>query len=120
MKKWVVLWSFLVFMTMIGIPYLSVLLKSDTGLGIVLILFFLIDPFISVVSGILAGFFMKKLWYLSILTPLLYLIGTWLIFDFGNTDFLFYFVFYLFLSVFAMLATFLIKKYCYRNKGQRT
>lgn len=120
MKKWLMLWSFFVFATMIGLPYLSVLSKSDTGMGIVLILFFLIDPFVSVASGILAGFFMKKLWYLSILTPLFYLIGTWLVFDFGNSDFLIYFVFYLFYSVFAMLLTFFIRKYCFQKKGRRS
>ena len=53
---------------------------------------------------------MKHLWSLPIISAVLFLIGTWVFFDMGETAFILYAVIYLALGIAAMLLSMFIGK----------
>ena len=53
---------------------------------------------------------MKHLWSLPIISVVLFLIGTWVFFDMGETAFILYAVIYLALGIAAMLLSMFIGK----------
>ncbi len=96
---------------MLVLPWLAVtLLRGDGGMAACFILFFAVDPIFAVLSGIVAGKEMRKLWVLPLITAVLFLAGAWLLFDTGEKAFILYALIYLALGTAAMAITFLIKK----------
>ena len=53
---------------------------------------------------------MKHLWDLPVISAVLFLIGTWVFFDMGETAFILYAVIYLALGIAAMLISMFIRK----------
>ena len=64
----------------------------------------------NVVTGIFAGKDMKHLWSLPVISAVLFLIGTWVFFEMGETAFILYAVVYLVLGIAAMLISMFIRK----------
>lgn len=96
---------------LLGLPLLTVTFAShDAGMMICFLLFFAIDPIYSILVGIFAGRDVKQCWFQPFLVSALFLAGTWLFFDEGETAFLGYAGIYLLLGLAAMGAVFLIKK----------
>lgn len=95
---------------MIIIPFLAVTFaKSDAGMAICFILFYAINPIFSIANGIWATPF-KKMWFLPIIPPILFLAGVWIFFELGEPAFLIYAVAYLGLGYISALISALIKK----------
>ena len=100
---------------MLALPWLAVtFVKGDAGMAACFVLFFAVNPIYSVVIGIFAGKDMKHLWSLSVISAVLFLFGTWVFFDMGETAFILYAVVYLALGVVAMLISMFIRK---KSKG---
>ena len=74
------------------------------------ILFFAVNPLFSMVCGVFAGKDIKRLWPLPIITAGLFLIGTWLFFEMGETAFLLYCGCYLMIGIVAMLISAFVNK----------
>ena len=74
------------------------------------ILFFAVNPLFSMVSGVFAGKDIKRLWPLPIITAGLFLMGTWLFFEMGETAFLLYCGCYLMIGIVAMLISAFVNK----------
>ena len=72
------------------------------------ILFFGVNPIYSVIAGAFAGRNSRQMWYLPVVSAVLYLAGTWLFFDMGETAFILYAGFYLVLGIAAMLISMFI------------
>ena len=75
-----------------------------------IMLFFALNPIYAICAGAAAGKDGRKLWALPVITALLFLIGTWLFFDWGEKAFFLYALIYLFLGIAAMLISMFIKK----------
>lgn len=88
---------------MIGCPWLAVEFAGSTGMGVCFILFFAVNPLFSAVCGAFAGKNIKQLWALPIITAGLYLAGTWMFFEMGETAFLIYCGCYLIIGIVTML-----------------
>lgn len=84
--------------------------KGDGGMAICFVLFFALNPIYAICVGAAAGRDGRKLWALPVITALLFLIGTWLFFDWGEKAFVLYALIYLFLGIAAMLISMFIKK----------
>ncbi len=96
---------------MLGLPWLAVtFVQCDASMAVCFLLFFAVDPIYAVAAGIFAGRNIKAYWYQPIRTSVLFLVGTWLLFDFGDPAFLSYAGIYLLLGLTAMVATWLITK----------
>lgn len=89
---------------MLMLPWLAVtFVKGDAGMSACFILFFGVNPIYSIIIGAFAGKDFRYLWSLPVISAVLFLIGTWIFFDKGETAFIIYAVVYLILGVLAML-----------------
>ena len=104
MKNNIILWLAVSAVIMLMLPWLAVtFVKGDTGMAVCLLLFYAVNPIYSVVIGAFAGKDVKHLWSLPVISAALFLIGTWIFFDMGETAFILYAVIYLALGIAAML-----------------
>ena len=103
MKKLLV-WMLVAAGIMLVLPWLTVtFVKGDIGMAICFLLFFAGNPVYAIISGAFAGKDIRALWAVPAITGLLFLAGTWLLFDPGETAFLRYALIYLALGSAAML-----------------
>ena len=111
MKKDFILWLVVSALIMLLFPFLAVtFVKDDAGMAVCFILFYAVNPIYSVVIGIFAGKDIKSLWSLPIISSILFLAGTWLLFDMGEIAFIMYAVVYLILGLLVMVVSMLISK----------
>ena len=104
MKKKVILWLIISAVIMLMLPWMAVtFIKGDGGMAVCFILFFGVNPIFSVILGAFAGSDRKHLWCLPAISPVLFLIGTWIFFDMGEIAFVIYAAAYLILGMIAML-----------------
>ena len=81
------------------VPWLTVtLIRSDAGMAVCLLLFYAVDPVFAIAAGMFAGKQPRQLWFLPVIIPLLFLLGSWVCFDFGQPDFISYAMMYLLLG----------------------
>ena len=111
MKKDFVLWLAVSVVVMLALPWLAVtFVKGDAGMAVCLLLFFAVNPLYSVIIGVFAGNNIRNLWSLPVISAVLFLIGTWIFFDMGETAFILYAVGYLAVGIAAMLISMFIRK----------
>lgn len=111
MRQNTIFWLVLSGAIMLLLPWIAVtFVKGDGGMTACFILFFAIDPIYSVVIGASAGKNSKRLWYLPVISAVLFLLGTWIFFDMGEIAFILYAMIYLVLGVLAMLISMVINK----------
>lgn len=97
---------------MLLLPWAAVtFVKGDGGMAACFILFFVVNPIYSVTAGAFAGRNSKQLWLLPVLSAILFLAGTWILFDMGETAFILYAAVYLLLGYAAMLISAFISYY---------
>ena len=75
------------------------------GMALCMLLFFIINPAYSVITGIISGRNFRQRWYLPIFSALLFLAGTWTFFDATEMWFIAYAAVYLILSFIAATIT---------------
>lgn len=96
---------------MLAFPWLAVtFVKGDAGMAVCFLLFFAVNPLYSVLIGAFAGKDVKHLWSLPVISAVLFLIGTWIFFDMGETAFILYAAVYLIIGIMAMLISMFIRK----------
>ena len=96
---------------MIGLPYLAVkFVRGDAGMAVCFLLFFAVDPLTSVFIGIAAGRELRGRRFWPLLSPVLFLLGVWILFDPGETAFLLYAGAYLLLGFASMLLSAWIRR----------
>ena len=96
---------------MLVFPWLAVtFVKADAGMAVCLLLFFAVNPLYSVLIGAYAGKDIRRLWSFPVISAVMFLIGTWIFFDMGETAFILYAAAYLALGIVAMLISMLIRK----------
>lgn len=71
-----------IFAVMFILPYAVAKLASEcSGMALCMILFFMVNPLFSAILGYRCGKDYRDMWYLPLVSPLLFLAGTWLFFD---------------------------------------
>ena len=101
---------FLSALVMVLFPWLGVkFVQGTSGMGLAMILFFLVDPILSLLIGLWAGKSARERWYLPAVNAALFMAGVWLSYDWGEPDFLFYAVIYLIIGYGAMLIRMFLK-----------
>lgn len=110
MKKDLILWSLVSMVIMLLLPWLAVtFIKGNAAMAVCFLLFFVVDPIYSISIGVLGGKNVRYLWGLPIISTILFLLGTWLFFDMGESAFVLYAGIYLILGICAMLISMLIQ-----------
>ncbi|NBJ95037.1 hypothetical protein [Parablautia muri] len=104
MKKNIILWMAASAVVMLAFPWLAAtFVKGDAGMAVCFLLFFAVNPLYSVLIGAFAGKDIRRLWSLPVISSALFLIGTWIFFDMGESAFILYAAVYLVLGIAAML-----------------
>ena len=104
LKEPAVCWSAIAFVLLVGLPGLIVLfVHSDAAMAACFLLFYAIDPVFAIAAGMFAGKDPRRLWFLPILIPILFIAGTWLCFDFADPAFTGYAFLYFLLGAVTML-----------------
>ncbi len=110
------LWLAASAVVMLALPWLAVtFVKDDAGMAVCFLLFYAVNPIHSGIIGLLAGKDVKNFWFQPIIPAALFLAGTWIFFDPGETAFLIYGAVYLVLGIAAMLISMLLHK-----RGEKT
>ena len=111
MKQNIILWLAASMAVMLALPWFAVtFVNGDAGMVVCFLLFFAVNPIYSVIIGAFAGKDIRHLWSLPVISAVLFLIGTWIFFDMGETAFILYTVAYLALGIAAMLISMFIRK----------
>ena len=111
MKQNIILWLAASAVVMLVFPWLEVtFVNGDAGMAVCFLLFFAVNPIYSVIIGAFAGKDIRHLWSLPFISAVLFLIGTWIFFDMGETAFILYTVVYLAIGIVAMLISMFIRK----------
>ena len=111
MKKNIILSTAVSAMIMLALPWLAVtFVKGDRGMVACFALFFCVNPIYSMGIGIFAGKNSRRLWSLPVISAALFLIGTWIFFDMGETAFIFYGMVYLVLGIASMMISTFVRK----------
>ena len=111
MKKNIILWLAASAVVMLAFPWLAVtFVKGDAGMVVCFLLFFAVNPLYTVIIGAFAGKDVKHLRSLPVISAVLFLIGTWIFFDMGETAFILYAAVYLVIGIMAMLISMFIRK----------
>ncbi len=111
MKKNIILSIAVSAMIMLALPWLAVtFVKGDGGMVACFALFFCVNPIYSMAIGIFAGKNSRRLWSLPVISAALFLIGTWIFFDMGETAFIFYGMVYLVLGIASMMISTFVRK----------
>lgn len=98
-------------MIMLALPWTTVTwIKGDAGMAVCFLLFYAVNPVYSLAAGAFAGRSGKRLWSLPVISAMLFLCGTWIFFDPGESAFLLYAAVYLFLGMAAFTFS-LVKKW---------
>lgn len=80
------------------LPWLTVTFAGSAGMAICFILFFAVNPIFSVFIGCTSGKEMKSAWYVPFINAAAFLLSAWILFDMGETAFVWYALFYLILG----------------------
>lgn len=100
-KNWIYLC--LLGFVMLVLPYITAtFVKGGGGWLAILLLFFVVNPFTSVILGFRAGKTVRESWWLPVVNAVLFLLGVWLNFEMGEPAFLGYAAVYLALGWGAM------------------
>lgn len=112
MKRKFLCWTAVSIIIMLVLPYLAAnFVKGDAAMAVCFLLFFVVNPIHSIVMGLLAGRAMKQLWNLPIISAIIFLLGTWMFFDPGESAFMMYAGIYLTIGIVVMfLSAFLYRK----------
>lgn len=82
--------------------------SHDAGMAICFVLFFGVNFMCSLYVGIFSGLAVKQRWYLPIVNAAAFLLGVWIVFDWGNPDFYGFSIAYLAVGLLTMLITIVV------------
>lgn len=111
----------LIIIVMFVIPLLTVkLVRSDAAMAVCFIMFFAVNPVFSALLGIFAVNEFPKMLSLPIFNALCFLASSWIFFDMGEKQFIYYAIVYLIIGVVSALISMLIKKrVCNKNSNNK-
>ncbi len=81
---------------------------GNDGLGMILLLFFVVNPIVSIILGIISGKYFKKFFYIPLVNAIFYLASAWIFLEPLETDFILYAVVYAGIGIVASFVTSLV------------
>lgn len=103
MKKKLLISIFVILVILLIIPLLAVnFAEGHDGMGIMMILFFVINPITTACLNFMVNNEIKKMWWLPVLFSILFLLTSWLVLKQVIYELIIYAVIYLFIGFIAM------------------
>ena len=108
MKRWLHP-ALMIAAVMLLLPWLAVkFVPGDAGMAACFMLFYAVDPLLSVAMGVLAG--LRREWLWPVAVSVAFVAGVWLAFTPGEMAFLLYAGIYLVIGMAVMALTRLVRK----------
>lgn len=96
-------WMLVSTIVMCLLPVLvAVLAPSEAGMMACMILFFVVNPIYSAVVGVVAGKKGGVMYVVPVVSALMFVLGTWILFGWAEFTFVLYAVYYLIISIIVM------------------
>ena len=109
MRKKTIFWLLMSALVMLLLPWMAVtFVRSDAGMMAVLILLFAVNPGYCMAAGYSAGKQIRRFWWIPAYSAAMFLLGVWLFFEAGESDFWIYTAVYYALGMEAMFVSRLI------------
>jgi hypothetical protein len=104
------------FSVLLLLPFiLTQLAEPHEFMGVMILLFFIVNPITAAVINSMIGKDIKKLWWIPILFPIMFLLSYWLVLNEIILDLTFYAGIYLIIGLVFMIDSWLIAKYWKRK-----
>ena len=101
---------------MFGFPWAAVTFApGDAGMAVMFVLLFGFNSAESMFAGIYAGLAPKQRFYLPFANAVIFLLGVWIVFDWGNPDFYGYAIAYLSIALVSMLTAIIVVRNIRKN-----
>ena len=118
MKKKMIIILIIMLSILLILPFiLTQIAQPHEFMGIMILLFFIVNPIAAAVASSIIGKDIKKLWWTSVLFPVIFLLSYWLVLQEVIIDLTFYAVIYLIIGLVFMIGSWLITKY--RNQKKK-
>lgn len=112
MKKKIIIISILMLSVLLILPFiLTQLAESHEFMGVMMLLFFIVNPITAAVTNAMIGKDIKKLCWTPILFSIMFLLSYWLVLNEIILDLMFYAAIYLIIGFVFMIGSWLIAKY---------
>lgn len=110
-RKIITLFIFMISILLV-LPFILIqIVKPHEFMGVMIFLFFIINPIASAIINSIIGIDIKKLWWMPLLYSIIFLISYWLVLGEIILDLIFYAIIYLIIGIiFMVCSNFIIKK----------
>lgn len=109
LNKKIIINVIIMFLILIILPLiLTSFSKPHEFMGIMILLFFIINPIFSFIINFIVGKDVKRMWYMPILFSLIFLISYWIILSEVIIDLLFYAFIYIIIGYISIFISFLL------------
>lgn len=94
-KNPAVIWTAVALLLFVILPWsICLSIHSDAAMAACFVLFYAIDPVFAIAAGMFAGKDPRRLWFVPVLIPVLFVLGSWLCFEWGDPAFITYGILY--------------------------
>ena len=98
-------------LVLVIIPLIFInLAQPHEFMGIMILLFFIINPILVIFVNLIIGKYMKKLWWIPLMFSIIFLISYWIILEEIIFDLIVYAIMYLIIGLIVMFISFFISK----------
>ena len=97
------------FIVLLILPLIFInIVEHESGMGLMILLLFVINPITTVCLNLLVKKDIKKLWWIPITFSIIFLLSYWLILKDIIIDLIFYATIYLFLGIITMVSSYFL------------
>lgn len=106
MKKKMIIMFIIMLSSLLMLPFiLTQFAEPHEFMGVMILLFFIINPITTAVTNSIVGKDIKKLWWVSVVFPIMFLLSYWLVLKEIIIDLTFYAVIYLIIGLVFMIGS---------------
>ena len=111
MKKKMIVTFIIMIAILFVLPFILVkVAEPHEFMGIMILLFFVVNPITAAVVNSLIGKYAKKLWWMPVLFPIAFLVSYWIVLEEIIIDLLFYAVIYFVIGLIFMIGSLFIAR----------
>ena len=120
MKKKMIIMFIIMLSILLIMPFvLTKFAAPHEFMGVMILLFFIVNPVAAAVTNSIVGKDIKKLWWMTIFFPVMFLLSYWLVLAEIIMDLTFYAVIYLIIGLVFMIGSWLIAKPLNKKKNHK-
>lgn len=118
MKKKIIVSFIIMVVVLFILPFVLVkTAEPHEFMGIMILLFFIVNPMTAAVINSIIGKDVRKLWWMPVLFPIVFLVSYWIVLEEIIMDLMFYAVIYLIIGLIFMIGSYVVARIFKRKTG---